>query len=562
MSSRGLLAAVAITAPLLLDSKGGQTAAALATVLRATADRCTGQLSLESHRGRGLATLHASCAVRSCAADWTDSSPGLMPGAQSDGTLAAALAAVSTLRACISASRAASTATCERPADCSDGYQVHPALLDAATHLGAAEDCARGRAPGVPVGADAWLVRASAQHLAHSSSGQEAVTCEAADDVPGAGAALSTAAAMASTDSRFANSQPLQQLRSFSLPNSQARLARLASRPIAGATAVKKPEATAQCYALEASAWRPDIGHGAHMDSSSAPMCSRDASWSALLSSSGFVGSLNNSTSVSAKYLESDATSLPALLQVLQTSGRSVRTFVSRTAPPFSAQCQPQPLRSAEACLAIHGVLRCLRKERLFAAGAEPTVIGEDLMTSWAGVASGAQTSGSCAVDSGSCKDDARTSKSVFAAVHFHDRLLQTAAVERSYALPLGTDTGLVTGGTSGVGLLVASWLLLERPRPLALLGTQGRTRGSALALTSHASLTLQSCDVGSASDRGGVHALTTQLPGPVGGVFHAAGTARDALLVRVASLESVRAVTAPKRGASVPGLAAGVPLR
>ncbi|WP_324927138.1 type I polyketide synthase [Actinophytocola sp.] len=131
---------------------------------------------------------------------------------------------------------------------------------------------------------------------------------------------------------------------------------------------------------------------------------------------------------------------------------------------------------------------------------------------------------------------------------------------------PLDPDgTVLVTGGTSGLGALVARHLVTRRGvRHLALLSRRGPAAPGAAELAEEltalgASVTVTACDV---TDRAALAAVVAALPRPLTGVVHSAGLLDDGT-VESLTPERIDHVLRPKVDAAVhlDELAGDVPL-
>lgn len=149
--------------------------------------------------------------------------------------------------------------------------------------------------------------------------------------------------------------------------------------------------------------------------------------------------------------------------------------------------------------------------------------------------------------------DDAESGVALRGSQRFAERFVRCAAsTARAPAGPaLRPDaTYLVSGGTGGLGLTVADWLVRRGARHLALLARSAPTADAEASLSAlrkrGAEVTVQRCDV---SDRAGLAAVLAELAGaqrPLRGVVHAAGIVEDGILIHQ-SAERFRAVLAPK---------------
>ncbi|WP_369365725.1 SDR family NAD(P)-dependent oxidoreductase [Streptomyces sp. CG4] len=114
-----------------------------------------------------------------------------------------------------------------------------------------------------------------------------------------------------------------------------------------------------------------------------------------------------------------------------------------------------------------------------------------------------------------------------------------------------GTGTVLITGGTGGLGALVARHLVAEHGvRHLVLAGRRGPAASGAAALRADltgmgAEVTVAACDV---TDRGALAGLIAAIPAehPLTGVVHAAGVVDDGLVTSLTA-ERVDGVLRPK---------------
>lgn len=108
----------------------------------------------------------------------------------------------------------------------------------------------------------------------------------------------------------------------------------------------------------------------------------------------------------------------------------------------------------------------------------------------------------------------------------------------------------LVTGGTTGLGRLVAGWLAVCRggATRLSLLGRSGRGTGGLASMHPWQNVptvfTVTSCDIGCRLD---ASCLVRRAP-PSSALFHAAGVLRDGLLAAVTP-GALRHVAGPKTG-------------
>eukprot|EP00965_Chrysotila_dentata_P158436 5233263-Pleurochrysis_carterae.AAC.1 len=123
------------------------------------------------------------------------------------------------------------------------------------------------------------------------------------------------------------------------------------------------------------------------------------------------------------------------------------------------------------------------------------------------------------------------------------------AAVLRLPSAPVGPAAYVVTGGTSGLGLLTAQWLAHTGRAHVALvsrsaaLSARGRQQ---LQSAGGGSWLLRRCDVAQAAETRALgSALAASLP-PLRGVFHSAGTLADGLLAQQDAAR-LRRVFAPK---------------
>ncbi|KAJ5156821.1 polyketide synthase [Penicillium capsulatum] len=110
--------------------------------------------------------------------------------------------------------------------------------------------------------------------------------------------------------------------------------------------------------------------------------------------------------------------------------------------------------------------------------------------------------------------------------------------------------TYLITGGTRGIGLALASWMIDNGAQNIVLLGLSGSSRPEVKALLERhhkdqVNIRAIACNVGSKEDL--AHALheARDLP-PIRGVIHGALTLRDALLEN-ATYEDWQKVTTPR---------------
>ncbi|MFD6838098.1 SDR family NAD(P)-dependent oxidoreductase, partial [Streptomyces diastaticus] len=115
----------------------------------------------------------------------------------------------------------------------------------------------------------------------------------------------------------------------------------------------------------------------------------------------------------------------------------------------------------------------------------------------------------------------------------------------------LGSGTVLLTGGTGGLGRILARHLVVERGvRDLLLVSRSGAAAESVDTFTAElnglgARVTVAACDL---ADRAGLDALLAEVPGdrPVRAVVHTAGVLDDGMLVSLTA-ERVSAVLRPK---------------
>jgi microcystin synthetase protein McyG len=95
--------------------------------------------------------------------------------------------------------------------------------------------------------------------------------------------------------------------------------------------------------------------------------------------------------------------------------------------------------------------------------------------------------------------------------------------------------TYLITGGLSGLGLLVARWMVARGARHLVLMGRRGATEAAAPVLREiEAAGAEVRALAGDVADEGRVRAVLDEIAGsmpPLRGVFHAAGVLDDAVL-------------------------------
>ncbi|WP_189960131.1 type I polyketide synthase, partial [Streptomyces alanosinicus] len=135
-------------------------------------------------------------------------------------------------------------------------------------------------------------------------------------------------------------------------------------------------------------------------------------------------------------------------------------------------------------------------------------------------------------------------------------RLARVSAGQVTSALPwTGEGTVLITGGTSGLGAIVARHLVAEHGvRHLLLTSRRGAAAPGAAELAaeleeSGASVTLAACDV---SDRDAIGALLTGVPAdrPLTAVVHAAALMDNALIAQLTS-EQLDSVLRPKADAA-----------
>ncbi|WP_446667487.1 type I polyketide synthase [Kitasatospora phosalacinea] len=130
-------------------------------------------------------------------------------------------------------------------------------------------------------------------------------------------------------------------------------------------------------------------------------------------------------------------------------------------------------------------------------------------------------------------------------------RLVEEAAPAASADRPLGDGTVLVTGGTGGLGGLLAEHLVTAHGvRHLLLTSRRGPAAPGAAELADRlgalgAEVTVAACDT---ADRAAVAALLAAVPAdrPLSAVVHAAGTA-DGALVGSLTDEQLHSVLAPK---------------
>ncbi|BFO16863.1 hypothetical protein SHKM778_32510 [Streptomyces sp. KM77-8] len=137
-----------------------------------------------------------------------------------------------------------------------------------------------------------------------------------------------------------------------------------------------------------------------------------------------------------------------------------------------------------------------------------------------------------------------------------HVQRLATLRPGRGTALPWDADaTVLITGGTGGLGALVARHLVTEHGvRHLVLAGRRGPAAPGATALRDElaalgAEVIVTACDV---SDRAALAAVIAAVPAahPLTGVVHAAGVVDDGLVTSL-SADRVAAVLRPKTDAA-----------
>nr|WP_119726843.1 type I polyketide synthase [Thermomonospora amylolytica] len=137
----------------------------------------------------------------------------------------------------------------------------------------------------------------------------------------------------------------------------------------------------------------------------------------------------------------------------------------------------------------------------------------------------------------------------------FTPRLVRRAATQRPARMPDARTTVLITGGTGGLGALVARHLVtVHGIRHLVLASRRGPDAPGAAELHAEltglgADVTVVACDV---SDRDAVAGLLAGIPAehPLGGVVHAAGIA-DNGLVDAQSAERLDRVLLPKADAA-----------
>ncbi|WP_435053318.1 type I polyketide synthase [Kitasatospora phosalacinea] len=130
-------------------------------------------------------------------------------------------------------------------------------------------------------------------------------------------------------------------------------------------------------------------------------------------------------------------------------------------------------------------------------------------------------------------------------------RLVEEAAPAAAAERPLGDGTVLVTGGTGGLGALLAEHLVTAHGvRHLLLTSRRGPAAPGAAELADRlgalgAEVTVAACDT---ADRAAVAALLAAVPAdrPLSAVVHAAGTA-DGALVGSLTDEQLHSVLAPK---------------
>ncbi|MEU4343523.1 type I polyketide synthase, partial [Nocardia sp. NPDC023852] len=128
---------------------------------------------------------------------------------------------------------------------------------------------------------------------------------------------------------------------------------------------------------------------------------------------------------------------------------------------------------------------------------------------------------------------------------------LRRESASGAAGMSFGTGTVLVTGGTSGLGALVARHLAAEHGvRRLLLVSRRGRAAEGVRGLVAElsalgAEVDVAACDV---ADRGAVEAVLAEIPSefPLSGVVHAAGVVDDGT-VETLTAEQVDRVFRPK---------------
>ena len=126
---------------------------------------------------------------------------------------------------------------------------------------------------------------------------------------------------------------------------------------------------------------------------------------------------------------------------------------------------------------------------------------------------------------------------------------VEQVAVQPDSPVVRSSRTYLVTGGMGGLGLRTARYLVEHGARHLVLVGrSEPSSAGAAQVdeLRTHADVRVLTCDVSLAQDVDQLISTVARTMPPLAGVFHAAGTLDDALLMHQ-NPERFAAVAAPK---------------
>lgn len=518
-----------IAAPLLLVCLGsGKTLAAQTLLLKV--QQYDGVVELSSRTAHGRPALHLSASACDAAVPRKPHAAAVyvpLPVAASALLQQAAAGALPTWQGASVGSLTLLTAS-----PSSDGYQCHPAAVDAATHLGALLDLELGAAARVPVALGAY-----------SSCGAE-LTDDALLTSAGCGQVALDGSRTSSFGLVSAAGLPALRLQGLrSLP--------LGARPAAPTEATRsaaEASAAADCYTY-ATVWQaaaPAVGTASQ--GAAATIASGNVS---LLSSSGMVA-MSQATPSEPLHVQALQGYGPALC-LLQTLDRGLnkQPWLTAVGPCGTVGTTSGSKSQVTSAAAVGGLLRVAALEQpLWQLGLsllDSNRQAGPFLPSSPG-AHGAATAGSTEL--------------------WPQLLLSMQAPASSRPQPAAAwpTTHVITGGLGGLGLLAASWLPNATTPPCAmlLLGRSGRLAVNnncvpsaihMLVANDAAHITLTQCDIAATEDA--LAALVdahASLP-PLASFVHTAGVLADRLIGSQTMADAQR-VFAPK----LAGLAAAAP--